>query len=118
MPAARVHAAGIVVQSELQGWKSRSNCATLLQAWYMVGRGRHQHNEINATIKAIRKISTAFSVVEDHNGHRWGWIICICGTSPFCVNSTPRNPGGHAKQIRKWALTHSGCGSNDKEETS
>ncbi|MGW0806522.1 hypothetical protein [Nonomuraea sp. NPDC002799] len=84
----------------------------------MISPGRHQHNEINATIRALRKISATFSVAEDHNGHRWGWITCICGRSPFSINSTPRNADVHAKQIRRWAATHLACGGGDKEETS
>lgn len=83
----------------------------------MVSRGRHQHNEINAAIKELRQLAAAFSVVDDHNGHRWGWITCICGQNPFSVNCTPRNPGVHARQIRQWAKTHCECG-DDKEETS
>ena len=55
-------------------------------------------------LKAIRKINSALTVEEDHNGHRWGWITCQCGDKPFTVNCTPRNPGIHAKQIRQWPL--------------
>ncbi|MEU7863531.1 hypothetical protein [Nonomuraea sp. NPDC049141] len=84
----------------------------------MVGRGRHQHNEINAVLKAIRKINSALTVEEDHNGHRWGWITCRCGDKPFTVNCTPRNPGIHAKQIRQWATRHFECKSDDQEGTS
>ncbi len=84
----------------------------------MVGRGRHQHNEINAALKAIRAINSTFTVEEDHNGHRWGWITCACKDAPFAINSTPRNPGVHAKQIRRWAGRHGMCVSGDREETS
>ncbi|NUT38643.1 MAG: hypothetical protein HOV86_01545 [Thermoactinospora sp.] len=69
-------------------------------------------------IRSIRQINGAFTVVEDHNGHRWGWIICVCGFDTFAINSTPRNPGVHAKQIRRWAVTHSGCEGNDHKENS
>lgn len=83
----------------------------------MVGRGRHQCNEINAALKTIRKINSAFTVEEDHNGHRWGWITCDCGDAPFSIHSTPRNPGGHAKQIQKWTARHAVCWTDDQEET-
>jgi hypothetical protein len=85
----------------------------------MVGPGRHQHNEINAVLKAIRKIYTTLTVEESHKGHRWGWIVCECGNEPFAINCTPRNPGTHAKQIRHWATRHLECKSGDDgEETS
>lgn len=80
----------------------------------MVGRGRHQYNEINAALRAIRKIS-AFTVEEDHNGHRWGWMRCECGDAPFSINCTPRNPGNHAKQIQRWVTRHALCVSRDNE---
>ncbi|NRQ36469.1 hypothetical protein HII36_32240 [Nonomuraea sp. NN258] len=84
----------------------------------MISRGRHQHNEINAAIKVVLGENNALFVKEDHNGHRWGWIMCVCGDSPFSVNSTPRNPGTHAKQIARWRVRHAECASNDQEETS
>lgn len=84
----------------------------------MVGRGRHQHNEINAVLAALRKVNRAWTVVQDHNGHRWGWILCSCGEDKFVINCTPRNPGVHAKQIQRWTVKHDQCGAEEQEEDS
>lgn len=80
----------------------------------MVGRGRHQHNEINAAFKRLRKIQT-LTVVEEHNGHRWGWVECSCGAMPYKVWSTPRNAGNHAKGILEWAYEHAECGTTEED---
>ncbi|MBB6345324.1 hypothetical protein FHU36_001833 [Nonomuraea muscovyensis] len=80
----------------------------------MVGRGRHQHNEINAAFRRVREIPT-LTVVESHNGHRWGWVRCICGATPFKVWSTPRNAGNHAKAVVAWAIGHARCGKSEEE---
>lgn len=79
----------------------------------MVGRGRHQHNEINAAFKKVRKVD-GLAVVESHNGHRWGWVTCVCGGTPYRVWCTPRNPGNHAKGILEWVADHSGCGKSEE----
>jgi hypothetical protein len=79
----------------------------------MVGRGRHQHNEINAALKVIRKIEW-LTLVESHNGHRWGRIECVCGAEPQPVWCTPRNPGNHAKRILRWVDDHMECAKNEE----
>ncbi|MBB5775195.1 hypothetical protein HD596_001951 [Nonomuraea jabiensis] len=79
----------------------------------MVGRGRHQHNEINAAFKEARKIAS-LTVVESHNGHCWGWIECICGEEPQPVWCTPRNPGNHAKRLLRWIKNHSECAKDEE----
>ncbi|MEO3806956.1 hypothetical protein [Nonomuraea sp. B1E8] len=107
--------AGVVVcQLERQGWNRRTKRATLLQGWYMVGRGRHQHNEINAVFRAIRKFEW-LTVVESHNGHRWGWIECACGAPAQSIWCTPRNPGNHAKRILRWVDEHAECAKNEEK---
>jgi len=47
-----------------------------------------------------------FDVVEDHNGHRWGWVICTVCNERMRISSTPRNPGTTAKQVRQFAKHH------------
>ncbi|MFC5824896.1 hypothetical protein [Nonomuraea insulae] len=80
----------------------------------MVSRGRHQHNEINAAIKRIRKIDSLL-VVESHNGHRWGWVECVCATTRYKIWCTPRNPGDHANDILRWVDEHAACGASEEE---
>ncbi|MGI5286000.1 hypothetical protein ACQEVF_22065 [Nonomuraea polychroma] len=63
----------------------------------------------------IRKMEW-LTVLESHNGHRWGWIECACGEAPQPVWCTPRNPGNHAKRIFRWVDEHAECAKN--EETS
>ncbi len=81
----------------------------------MVGRGRHQDNEINAAFKKVRRIQ-GLTVVEIRKGHCWGWVACVCGVKPYRVWCTPRNPGDHAKGILQWISDHTECG--ESEETS
>ncbi|GAA3665583.1 hypothetical protein GCM10022224_032360 [Nonomuraea antimicrobica] len=80
----------------------------------MVSRGRHQHNEINAAFKKVREIKP-LTVVESHSGHRWGRVECVCGSTPYKVWCTPRNPGDHAKGILRWADEHTRCGADEEE---
>ncbi|GAA3256328.1 hypothetical protein GCM10020216_093310 [Nonomuraea helvata] len=80
----------------------------------MVGKGRHQHNEINAALKAIRKIGW-LTLVETHNGHRWGRADCVCGRDPYTIWCTPRNPGNHARDILKWVGKHAVCAKSEEE---
>lgn len=80
----------------------------------MVGRGRHQHNEINAAFKVARKIES-LTVVESHNGHRRGWIECTCGGDRYRVWCTPRNPGTHARSILQWVDKHAECAKSQEE---
>ncbi|SDK51503.1 hypothetical protein SAMN05421869_116182 [Nonomuraea jiangxiensis] len=115
MPAAQFIPCGgyrHVNELGLQGWKCRSNHATLLQGCYMVSRGRHQHNEINAAFKVIRK-TRSLTVVEIHKGHRWGAIECVCGGDPYTVWCTPRNPGNHARGILRYVNTHAACADSE-----
>jgi len=68
-----------------------------LYNYVAVGKGRHPKNEINRALKKARK--SHFEVVEDHNGHRWGWIVCqVCGDN-VPVWGTPGRPGNHAKRL-------------------
>jgi hypothetical protein len=70
----------------------------------MVGKGRHPKNEINSAFDRLD--AAGFEVVEDHKGHRWGWVICRGCGDRFRVNSTPKNPGNEAAHIRQFADKH------------
>ena len=81
----------------------------MVYACRMVTKGRHPKNEINAVFKALDQ--SAFDIVEDHNGHRWGFVVCkTCGQSRR-INSTPRNPGNEANHIRQFGRQHNHQGS-------
>jgi hypothetical protein len=70
----------------------------------MVSRGRHQKKEVADALCAAEP--AGLSVVELHSGHRWGEVTCEECESTREVWSTPRNPGVHAKQLKRFIARH------------
>jgi len=72
--------------------------------WFVISSRRHPKKEIAAALGRLDGVG--FESVEDHNGHRWGWVVCReCGER-LRVHSTPRNPGVEAKRIDQFAARH------------
>ncbi len=70
----------------------------------MVSRGRHQKKEVADALGDAEAVGLV--VVELHAGHRWGEVICESCQSARDVWSTPRNPGPHAKQLKRFIAKH------------
>ena len=70
----------------------------------MVSAGRHAKKEIARALK--RAVRAGLLVIEIHNGHRWGEVICEPCSAKRAVYSTPRSPGTHAKQIDRFTTQH------------
>ncbi|NYZ69633.1 hypothetical protein H0A36_26825 [Endozoicomonas sp. SM1973] len=83
----------------------------------MSDRGRHPQKEVEEALQFAE--AQGWQVIERHNGHTWGVIRCPnndknCRCGEFCQNSiwsTPRRPGTHAKQIKRYVQ---GCIYNDE----
>lgn len=71
-----------------------------------MSRRSHPHSDIEDVLKYAEENGWRIDV---GGGHCWGKIYCPyndkeCRGGIFCISSvwsTPRNPGNHAKQIRK-----------------
>jgi hypothetical protein len=71
-----------------------------------MSRRSHPHPDIEDALEYAEKNGWRVDV---GGGHCWGKIYCpyndkACRGGIFCISSvwsTPRNPGNHAKQIRK-----------------
>jgi hypothetical protein len=71
-----------------------------------MSRRSHPHSDIEDALKYAEENGWRIDV---GGGHCWGKIYCPyndkeCRGGIFCISSvwsTPRNPGNHAKQIRK-----------------
>jgi hypothetical protein len=71
-----------------------------------MSRRSHPHSDIEDALKYAEENGWRVDV---GGGHCWGKIYCPyndkeCRGGIFCISSvwsTPRNPGNHAKQIRK-----------------
>lgn len=71
-----------------------------------MSRRRHPNKDIE---EAVRYAETHGWLVKITTGHAWGQIRCPenskeCRCGNFCVtsiNTTPRNPANHAKQIKR-----------------
>lgn len=71
-----------------------------------MSRKRHTDKDIEA---ALAHAETEGWRIEPRSGHAWGRMYCPyndqeCRCGEFCVASiwsTPKNPGNHAKQIRR-----------------
>ncbi len=64
-----------------------------------MARPRHPHPVIEA---AIQRAESLGWTVKLSNGHAWGRLFCPESSREGCihsVNSTPRNPEGHARMI-------------------
>lgn len=70
----------------------------------MVSRGRHQKKEVADVLSDAEQAGLV--VVELHSGHRWGEVRCESCQSSREVWSTPRNPGIHAKQLKRFVVRH------------
>jgi len=70
----------------------------------VVSHGRHQKKEVADVLQEAEKLG--LEVVEIHSGHRWGEVMCARCESSREVWSTPRNPGTHAKQLKRFILRH------------
>ena len=73
----------------------------------MATRSKHPKKEVEAAIAHAEKHGWRVSV---GGHHAWGKIYCPYGKSPECrcgehciagIWSTPKDPGNHAKQIRR-----------------
>jgi hypothetical protein len=72
----------------------------------IMGRARHPKKEVE---DAIRYAESCGWRVEVGGSHAWGRIYCPyndaeCRCGEFCIASiwsTPRNPGNHARQIKR-----------------
>ncbi len=78
-----------------------------------MNRNRHPNKEIEAALEYAEANGWR---VEIGGGHCWGRLLCPenkgCRNRLFCANliwSTPKNPQGHARNIRKWV---DGCDEN------
>ncbi len=64
-------------------------------------RPRHPHKEIEAAVAYAESLGWRFV---KGRGHTWGSLYCTLASREGCkvrVYPTPRNPEGHARQIRR-----------------
>jgi hypothetical protein len=67
----------------------------------MAGRPRHPNKEIEAAVAYAEEQRWSWFKV---SGHAWGKLYCAHHDRDGCkvfVWSTPRNPGNHARQLRR-----------------
>lgn len=64
----------------------------------MTGQGRHPKKEVEEALRYCEE--QGWEVEKTAPGHRWGVVRCGKGCE-VSVWSTPKNPGNHAKRIRK-----------------
>lgn len=60
--------------------------------------GKHSKKEVQAALRFAEE--HGWSVEQTASGHRWGVAKCGHGCE-LSVWSTPKNPGNHAKAIRR-----------------
>jgi hypothetical protein len=65
---------------------------------------RHQKKEVADVLSDAER--AGLTVVELHRSHRWGEVRCEPCESTRDVWSTPRNPGVHAKQLKRFIERH------------
>ena len=66
-----------------------------------MARRRHPKKEVE---EALREAENAgWTVAPSPSGHRWGSVHCSAGRAGcrLSIFSTPRNPGNHARHIRR-----------------
>jgi len=78
----------------------------------MVSRGRHPKSAVASVLRKARQ--AGFEVVEDHNGHRWGYIIYPECAAPQKIWSTPRSPDRHAQFLNSFLDEHMQVGCRDR----
>ena len=66
--------------------------------------GRAPKKEIARALK--RAVRAGLLVIEIHNGHRWGEVMCEPCSAKRSVYCTPRDPGTHAKQVDRFTAQH------------
>ena len=75
-----------------------------------MARGVHPKKEVRKALKELRAAGWTIEVARGGHSHRWGTAVCPhwhidhSGRMHHCVQSidgTPRNPGNHAKRIRR-----------------
>ncbi|MBC8747909.1 MULTISPECIES: hypothetical protein [Paraburkholderia] len=70
-------------------------------------RGRHRKKEIEVAL--VHAEQHGWRVQDGGKGHAWGKIYCPyqdgeCRCVEFCISSvwsTPKNPGNHARHLRR-----------------
>ena len=71
-----------------------------------MARNRHPKKEVEEALKYVEELGWR---IEEGGGHPYGKMFCPyddldCRCGEFCITSiwsTPKNPGNHAKQIRR-----------------
>jgi len=71
-----------------------------------MGRSRHPKKDVESALRYAERRGWR---VEEGGGHAWGRMYCprndeTCRCGEFCITniwSSPRNPGSHARQIRR-----------------
>ncbi|MDK1037577.1 MAG: hypothetical protein QGD91_01410 [Actinomycetota bacterium] len=67
-----------------------------------MARSRHPKKDVEPALGYAEK--AGWDVASTSSGHRWGVARCREASRSGCqvsIWSTPRNPGNHAKQIRR-----------------
>lgn len=67
-----------------------------------MARLRHPKKEVEEALADAE--AAGWTVMPTATGHRWGYMRCCEASRSGCeasVWSTPRNPGNHAKQLRR-----------------
>ena len=66
-------------------------------------RSRHPKKEVESALHEAE--SAGWTVARTQSGHRWGVMRCGQAVGSECrtsIWSTPRSPGNHAKQLRRF----------------
>jgi hypothetical protein len=67
-----------------------------------MSRSRHPKKEVEQALQYAE--ARGCTIVESHRGHRWGEVLAAAPDgAAFGVWATPKNPGNHAKDIRRFA---------------
>ena len=69
-----------------------------------MGRSKHPKKEVEDAIQYAEGQGWRSVPSEGSHSHVWGTLYCPLQRRDGCkvfVNSTPQNPGNHAKKIRK-----------------
>ncbi len=68
----------------------------------MAKRHRHPHKDIEDAVRYAESVGWTF--VKKGTGHCWGRLLCplrALGGCQLSIWSTPRDPVGHARMIRR-----------------
>ncbi|MDE0240921.1 MAG: hypothetical protein OXI95_14530 [bacterium] len=69
-----------------------------------MARSRHPKKEVEGVLREAE--GTGWTVTPTRSGHRWGVMKCGAPGPSECrtsIWSTPRSPGNHASQLRRFA---------------